>query len=62
MTEPNRSELQHPREAILDQSEARPWPADRVERWSLDRLVPYARNARTHSGQSDVARDEAGVC
>src|SRR3954463_1677847 len=25
------------------------WPADRVERWSLDRLVPYARNARTHS-------------
>jgi DNA modification methylase len=25
------------------------WPADRVERWPLDRLVPYARNARTHS-------------
>jgi hypothetical protein len=25
------------------------WPADRVERWSLDRLLPYARNARTHS-------------
>jgi len=26
-----------------------PWPADRVERWSIDRLLPYARNARTHS-------------
>ena len=25
------------------------WPADRVERWPIDRLVPYARNARTHS-------------
>lgn len=25
------------------------WPADRVERWPLDRLIPYARNARTHS-------------
>ena len=25
------------------------WPADHVERWSLERLVPFARNARTHS-------------
>jgi DNA modification methylase len=25
------------------------WPADRVERWPIDRLIPYARNARTHS-------------
>src|SRR5882724_10382441 len=25
------------------------WPADRVERWPIKRLVPYARNARTHS-------------
>src|SRR5215211_9424567 len=25
------------------------WPADRVERWPLERLIPYARNARTHS-------------
>jgi DNA modification methylase len=27
------------------------WPADKVERWALDRLVPYARNARTHSDE-----------
>ena len=25
------------------------WPADRLERWPLSRLVPFARNARTHS-------------
>lgn len=25
------------------------WPADRVERWPLAKLVPYARNARTHT-------------
>lgn len=25
------------------------WPADKVERWPVARLVPYARNARTHS-------------
>ena len=25
------------------------WPADRVERRDLDSLIPYARNARTHS-------------
>ena len=27
----------------------REWPADRVERRPIDALVPYARNARTHS-------------
>jgi ParB-like chromosome segregation protein Spo0J len=26
-------------------------PADKVERWNIDRLVPYARNARTHSDE-----------
>jgi DNA modification methylase len=25
------------------------WPADNVERRSIDKLIPYARNARTHS-------------
>jgi ParB-like chromosome segregation protein Spo0J len=26
----------------------REWPADKVERWPLDRIVPYERNPRTH--------------
>jgi hypothetical protein len=25
------------------------WPADKMERWPVERLIPYARNARTHS-------------
>jgi hypothetical protein len=27
------------------------WPADKVERRSVASLVPYARNARTHSDE-----------
>jgi hypothetical protein len=27
------------------------WPADRVERWPIERLIPDARNARTHSAE-----------
>jgi hypothetical protein len=27
------------------------WPADRVQRLNVDQLVPYARNARTHSDE-----------
>jgi hypothetical protein len=30
-------------------SETRPWPADAVERRPIETLVPYARNARTHT-------------
>ena len=25
------------------------WPADKIERWRVDELVPYAQNARKHS-------------
>ncbi|MDQ2764934.1 MAG: site-specific DNA-methyltransferase, partial [Pseudomonadota bacterium] len=38
----------------------RGWPADSVERWPLDRLVPYARNARTHS-DAQVAQIAASI-
>lgn len=36
------------------------WPADKVERWPIDRLVPYARNARTHN-QAQVAQIAASI-
>jgi DNA modification methylase len=36
------------------------WPADKVERWPIDRLVPYARNARTHS-DDQVAQVAASI-
>jgi len=26
-------------------------PADKVERWNIEKLIPYARNARTHSDE-----------
>src|SRR5215212_11694520 len=36
------------------------WPADEVQRWPLDRLVPSARNARTHS-DAQVAQIAASI-
>ena len=33
----------------LGKSAGNGWPADRIERWAVQRLVPYAKNARTHS-------------
>jgi ParB-like chromosome segregation protein Spo0J len=36
------------------------WPADHVERWPIERLVPYARNARTHS-DAQVAQIAASI-
>jgi hypothetical protein len=38
----------------------RPWPADKVERWQIDRLIPYAKNARTHT-DAQVAAITASI-
>ena len=38
----------------------RPWPADKVERWSIDRLIPHAKNARTHT-DAQVAAIAASI-
>ena len=35
-------------------------PADKVEQWSIDRLIPYANNARTHSAEQ-VAQIAASI-
>jgi DNA modification methylase len=39
---------------------SRPWPADKVERWPIERLIPYAKNARTHS-DAQVAQIAASM-
>src|SRR3954469_977490 len=39
---------------------ARAWPADRVERWPLDRLIPYANNPRSHS-EADLDKIAAAI-
>jgi ParB-like nuclease domain len=38
----------------------RPWPAERIELWSTDRLIPYPNNARLHS-KADVDRIGASI-
>jgi hypothetical protein len=32
-------------------SALRGWPAENIEMWPIDRLIPYARNARMHSDE-----------
>ena len=39
---------------------ARPWPAERVEFWSIDRLIPYGANARCHS-ETDLEKIAASI-
>jgi DNA modification methylase len=36
------------------------WLADKIEQWPIDRLLPYARNARTHSPEQ-VAQIAASI-
>ena len=35
-------------------------PADQVERWPIDRLIPYAKNSRTHS-EAQIAQLAASM-
>ncbi len=39
---------------------AKPWSADRIEQWPVQRLKPYDRNARTHTG-GDVNKVAASI-
>src|SRR5712675_2334662 len=43
---------------LADASPTRPWPADRLERWPIERLIPYANNSRLHS---EVDLDKIGA-
>jgi hypothetical protein len=42
-------------------SPARPWPADRVEHWPIERLIVYANNPRLHS-EADLDKLAASFC
>jgi hypothetical protein len=46
--------------ARVGDANQRPWPADKVERWAIDRLIPYAKNARTHT-DAQVAAIAASI-
>jgi len=39
---------------------ARPWPADRVERWPTQWLIPYANNPRVHT-EADINKLKGSV-
>ena len=41
-------------------SPIRPWPADQVERWPIERLIPYAANPRLHS-ETDIEKIAASI-
>ena len=47
-------------DAFLTATPIKTWPADVVERCSIAALVPYARNARTHSDEQ-VAQIAASI-
>ena len=32
------------------------WLADKIEQWPTAKLLPYARNARTHSDDQEIGR------
>jgi DNA modification methylase len=38
---------------LAEAGPARPWPAERIEHWPIERLIPYANNARVHS-EADI--------
>jgi DNA modification methylase len=46
--------------SLVQSQPARPWPADRVERWPIERLIPYANNPRLHS-EADLDRIGASI-
>src|SRR5580704_12013770 len=46
--------------ARVEAGNQRPCPADKVERWAIDRLIPYAKNARTHT-DAQVAAIAASI-
>ena len=45
---------------LADARPARSWPAERIEQWPIERLIPYANNARLHS-EADIDKLAAAI-
>src|SRR6201993_3638192 len=45
---------------LADARPARSWPAERIEQWPIERLIPYANNARLHSA-ADIDKLAAAI-
>src|SRR5258707_12831910 len=45
---------------LADASLTRTWPADRLDRWPIERLIPYASNARLHS-EADIDKIDDAI-
>jgi ParB-like chromosome segregation protein Spo0J len=43
-----------------DTSLTRPWPAEQIEHWPIERLKPYANNPRLHS-EADLTKIAASI-
>ena len=46
--------------SIATGSPTRPWPADRVEHWPIERLIAYSNNPRLHS-EADLDKIGASI-
>src|SRR5882762_10666844 len=45
---------------LAEAGPTRPWPAERIERWAIERLIPSANNARLHS-EADLDKIAAAI-
>ena len=48
------------RSKLADTRPTHPWPADGVERWPIEQLIPYANNPRLHS-EADLDKIAAAI-
>ena len=46
------AERRPPKKPVATPSQ--PWPAETIEMWAIERILPYANNSRTHTA-ADIA-------
>ena len=45
---------------LAEAGSARPWPAERIERWPIERLIRYTNRARLHS-EAEIDKLSASI-